>query len=78
MAGIVAGRSTRAQHLEAPSEVQKETRISRTACRIKLVFGETSLEDKLATDRPVDSQIGFQDTLVENSDRVMKRSSITA
>src|SRR5207249_1667525 len=56
------GRATsRAQHLESPSEVQEETHVSRTACRIKLVFGETGLQDKMATDCPVDSQIGFQD-----------------
>ena len=78
MAGIVAVRSTWAQHLESPSEIQEETHVSRTAGRIKLVFGETGLQHKMATDRPVHSQMGFKDTFVENRDRVVKRSSITA
>jgi len=38
------GRATsRTQHLESPSEVQEETHVSRTAGRMKLVFGDTGL-----------------------------------
>ena len=38
------GRATsHTQHLESPSEVQEETHVSRTASRIKLIFGETGL-----------------------------------
>jgi hypothetical protein len=78
MAGIVAVRSTRAQHLESTGEVQEETHVSRTASGLKVVFGETGLQYQMATHRPVHAQMGFNDTFVKNGDRIMKRSRITA
>ena len=64
--------------LQPTSEVQEETHISRTAGGVKLIFGETSLEHNMATERPVDSQDGLNDTFIKNGESMMKGSGITA
>ena len=65
--------------LEPTGEVQEETHVSRTTVGVKLVLSETSLEDKRATERPVDSQVSLNDMPIKNGvSRVVKGSGITA
>jgi hypothetical protein len=65
--------------LEPTSEVQEETHVSRTTVGVKLVLSETSLEDKRATERPVDSQVSLNDMPIKNGvSSVVKGSGITA
>jgi len=64
--------------LQPTSEVQEEAHISRTAGGVKLIFGETSLEHNMATECPVDSQDGLNDTFIKNGEGMMKGSGITA
>ncbi len=64
--------------LQPTSEVQEEAHISRTAGGVKLIFGETSLEHNMVTERPVDSQDGLNDTFIKNRESMLKGSGITA